>query len=156
MVYIIRLRPLLISLGTSLGTGFFAVILNVSGFSHYAALRLPPGAPSGWVMGVMWTLLSFLTGISAYLLWQTDSPKRQMGLRLYGIHLLVNFLWPVFFFTLHWYFFSFLWMVLLGGIVTAMVRTLWAVQRLAAGIQIPYLIWVVFTAYINFGVFVMN
>ncbi len=156
MLYIIRLRPFLISLGTSVGTVFFAMLLNASGFSRYESLYLPPGAPSGWVLGAVWMVLSVLMGVSAYLLWQSDSPKRRRGMRLYIAQLVVNFLWPVWFFTLRWDFFSFLWVLLLGVLVAAFVRTLLAVQRIAAYLQIPYLVWLVFTAYWNFGVFVLN
>lgn len=156
MVYIIRLWPLLISLGTSLGTGLFSALLNAQGITGYSMLPLPPGAPPGWVFAVVWTLLYGLMGFSAYLVWQSDSPLRRQGLRLYAAQLIVNFLWPVFFFTLRWNFFSFLWLLLLSTLVAVMFRSFLAVCRLAAYLQIPYLIWLAFAAYLNLGVFLLS
>lgn len=156
MVYIIRLRPLLLHLGTSLATAFLAAILHGGGIPFYEGLRLPPGAPMGWVLGVVGTLLSVLMGLCSYLLWQSDSKKRRRGLRLYAAQLAAGFLWPFFFFTLHWAFFSFLWVLFLGGVAVALLRTLWEVHRIAAYFQIPYCLWLAFTAYWTFGVFVLN
>ncbi len=155
-MYIIRLKPLLISLGISLGTGLLSGLFTSGSMGFYQQLARPPLSPPGWVFPVVWTALYFLMGISAYLIWQSQSPERSRALTLYAIQLAVNFLWPIFFFCLHWIFFSLLWLAALWVLVLWMIRSFSCIQKPAAYLQIPYLIWLTFAAYLNLGVFLLH
>ncbi len=95
-------------------------------------------------------------GISAYRVWVSSSPERKKALRAYGVQLLINAVWPVIFFRCEAYFAAFLW--LLGLLVAAavMVRRFARVGPLAARLQIPYLLWLLFAAYLNLGVWLLN
>ncbi len=155
-MYIIRLKPFLISLSISLGVGLFAGLLTSGSTDFYQEIQLPPLSPPRWIFPVVWTGLYLLMGLSSYLVWNSESPARHRALTLYGIQLGVNFLWPIFFFCLHLIFFSFLWLAFLWILVAFLTRAFLKVNKLAAYLQIPYLIWLTFAEYLNLGVFFLN
>ena len=96
-------------------------------------------------------------GISASLVSQTTtSQERNRGLNLMIAQLIVNFFWPLFFFNLQAFGLSLVWLLLLWGLVLWMILTFRKVSPLAALLQIPYLIWLTFAAYLNAGVWYLN
>ena len=155
-MYIIRLKPFLVSLSISLGVGLFAGLLTSGSVDFYQEVQLPPLSPPRWMFPVVWTFLYLLMGLSSYLVWNSESLARHQALTLYGVQLGVNFLWPIFFFCLHWIFFSFLWLAFLWILVAFLIRAFLKVNKLAAYLQIPYLIWLTFAGYLNLGVFFLN
>ena len=72
------------------------------------------------------------------------------------IQLVVNFFWPLIFFNAQAYGFALIWLVLLWALVLAQILLYRKVDRLAAVLQIPYLLWLTFAAYLNFAVWQMN
>ena len=117
----------------------------------------PPLSPPGWVFPVVWGLLYALMGISAARIAHLEpAPARNRGLNLYIIQLAVNFFWPLFFFNAQVYGFAFLWLLLLWGLVLWMILYFWQADRKAALLQLPYLLWLSFAAYLNLGVWRLN
>ena len=84
------------------------------------------------------------------------SEARRSALWLYGAQLLVNVVWSVLFFNLETYGFAFAWLVLLWALIVAMTLRFRELDRSAARLQIPYLIWVLFAGYLNYGVWMLN
>ena len=60
------------------------------------------------------------------------------------------------FFNLETYGFAFVWLVLLWALIVAMTLRFRELDRTAANLQIPYLIWVLFAGYLNYGVWMLN
>ena len=85
-----------------------------------------------------------------------DSGKKQIALRLYLIQLAVNFVWPLLFFNAQAFGLAFVWLLLLWGLVVAMLFAFYDVAPLAAWLQLPYLLWLTFAAYLSFGVLLLN
>ena len=75
---------------------------------------------------------------------------------LYFAQLAVNFFWPVLFFRFGWRLFALIWLILLIVLVWRMVRAFWRVLPAAGALQIPYLVWLLFAAYLNAGVWALN
>ena len=123
-----------------------------------SSFEKPPFSPPGWLFPVVWTILYTLMGISSYLISESDADTsdKTKALTLYGYQLLVNFLWPIFFFSFQWYLFSFFWLLLLWVLVFLMIRTFWNISKPAAYLNIPYLLWLTFAAYLNLGVWWLN
>ena len=120
-------------------------------------VRKPPLTPPGCVFGAVWTVLYALMGISGALVYLSpESEQRQRGINLFLVQLAVNFFWSLIFFNAAAYGFAFAWIVLLWGLIIAMVITFYQVKPLAAWLQVPYLLWVTFAAYLNFGVWLLN
>ena len=117
----------------------------------------PPLSPPGWVFPVVWAILYALMGIGAAKVYQAPASKtRSMGLNLFITQLVVNFFWSPIFFNLQDFGFSLLWLLLLWGLVLWMILAFRKVKPLAAKLQIPYLLWLTFAAYLIFGVWCLN
>ncbi len=141
-----------------LAVGGLAAFLTRDAMASFESLEQPPLSPPGWVFGVAWTFLYTLMGISYYLLMQAggnQEEKKEAGF-LYFLQLAVNFLWPIFFFGKGWYLFSLVWLILLWILVFNMIRKFGEISLRAGQLQIPYLVWLTFAAYLNAGVWWLN
>ena len=138
--------------------GGLASFLTRGGMDVFMQLNQPPLSPPGWVFGVVWTILYILMGVSSYLVIQSGAEEEVVNkaLSVYVYQLIVNFLWPTFFFNFGWYLFSFLWLVLLWVLVLIMIIRFYNISKLAGILQIPYLIWLTFAGYLNLGVWLLN
>ena len=146
------------SIALPLLVGAVAGFLTRNAMKDFEALNQPPLSPPGWLFPIVWTILYILMGISAYLIKVADAPKEEIddALTLYRYQLIVNFLWPVFFFNFEWYLFAFIWLILLWVLVIMMIKMFSKISKPAAYLNIPYLIWLTFAAYLNFGVWWLN
>ena len=117
----------------------------------------PPLSPPAFLFPIVWGILYALMGISAARVSQTlPSPERSKGLNLFVIQLVVNFFWSLIFFNARAYGIAFLWLLLLWALVLMMILQFRRVDEWAAKLQLPYLIWLTFTAYLNLGVWYLN
>ena len=153
-----NIKKLLVCIAIPLSVGGIAGLLTRTGAQVYATMAKPPLSPPAILFPIIWTLLYTLMGISSYLVWtkSDDSPASDRAKSLYFYQLIVNFLWSFFFFGFRWYFFSFLWILLLWGLVAAMIKAFSNISKAAAYINIPYLLWLTFAAYLNLGVWLLN
>ena len=151
-------RLLFICIAIPLIVGGVSALLTKNSMMAFEQVAQPPLSPPAWLFPVVWTILYALMGISSYMILASDSGNEEKGeaIRLYAYQLLVNFLWPTFFFNFEWYLFSFLWLVLLWILVFFMIRKFYEMNRLAAYMNISYLIWLTFAAYLNIGVWWLN
>ena len=97
-----------------------------------------------------------LMGISIYIIMQSKRKLKKNARLIYYIQLITNALWSPIFFGFEEYFLAFLWMLMLIVFVITMILTFYKISKKAAYIQIPYLLWLLFASYLNFGVFVLN
>ncbi len=117
----------------------------------------PPLSPPAILFPIVWTVLYALMGIGAarvYLAYPSD--ERSKGLFFFVLQLAANFLWSFIFFRAQAFGFAFIWILFLWILILGMILNYSKVDRLAAYLQIPYLIWVTFAAYLNLGVFILN
>ena len=125
--------------------------------AYSQAIVQPPLSPPGWVFPVVWTILFALMGIGAARIYLAPPSKaRSRGLNLFIAQLVVNFFWSPVFFYLQAFGLAFFWLLLLWGLVIWMILTFRKVDRTAANLQIPYLLWLTFAAYLNAGVWYLN
>ena len=153
-------KALVISILIPLAVGTAAGLLSMGGMESFGAMNQPPLSPPAWLFPIAWTILYTLMGISSYLIYTSEEPKesnlKNQALSTYGYQLLVNFLWPVFFFNFQWYFFSFLWLVFLWILVLKMILEFGKINPIAALLNVPYFLWLTFAAYLNLGVWLLN
>lgn len=119
-------------------------------------LQKPPLSPPGWLFPIVWTLLYVMMGLASYLIVVSKDARRFRALSLYGYQLTANFLWPIFFFDFGWYLFSFAWILLLWFLILATIIRFYQISKPAAYLMLPYLAWVTFAAYLNFGIWRLN
>lgn len=117
----------------------------------------PPLSPPAFLFPIVWGILYALMGISAARIRTAEpSPERNRGMNLFIIQLAVNFFWSLIFFNAQAFGFAFLWLLLLWGLVLWMILTFYKVDPIAAWMQLPYLLWLTFAAYLSFGVWYLN
>lgn len=149
---------LIICITIPLLVGGVAAFLTRNSMEVFDMVTKPPLSPPAWLFPVVWTILYTLMGISSYLILTADAGKSETeaAIRVYIYQLVANFLWPTFFFNFGWYGFSFLWLLLLWGLVITMIFKFKDISRIAAYLNILYLIWLTFAAYLNFGIWTLN
>ena len=134
--------------------GLLAGLLSADATKLYAQLAVkPPLSPPGWLFPVVWSILYALMGVGAGLV---SGEKSGVALNLMVAQLVVNFFWPLLFFNAGAYGFAFLWLILLLILVVWMTLEFWKRDPLAGKLQIPYILWLLFAAYLNAGVYVLN
>lgn len=151
-------RLLALCIAIPLLVGAVSALLTGGGMEGYALMEKPTLPPPAWLFPVVWTILYILMGISSYLILISEADKKQKegAIRIYTYQLIVNFLWSTFFFNFRWYGFSFFWLLLLWFLVLIMILRFREINKLAAYMNIPYLIWLTFAAYLNWGVWRLN
>ena len=151
-------KALIICLLIPLAVGGLAAALTMLSMEQVAALAQPPLSPPGWVFPVVWTILYLLMGWASFLIRKSDAPqaakKRTLG--LYGVQLVVNFAWPLLFFRAGLYGFALIWLVILLVLVAETMLAFGRIDRRAAWLLAPYLLWLLFAAYLNAGVWLLN
>lgn len=145
-------------IGLTEAVGALSGFLTRKGMDYFMAyVQQPPLSPPGWVFPVVWGTLYVLLGFGAARIYLSPEGKdRFWSLNLYIIQLTVNFFWSLIFFNARAYGFALVWLVLLWALVLAMIFQFRRVDKLAAWLQIPYLAWLTFAAYLNWGVWQLN
>ncbi len=124
---------------------------------YKAAVEKPPLSPPSGVFPIVWGLLYALLGIGAARIYMTPAgQKRSRCMGLYFTQLAFNFLWSIVFFNRQAFGFAFVWLLVLWGLILAMTVCFSGIDRRAAVLQIPYLLWVAFAGYLNLGVTLLN
>lgn len=138
--------------------GALAGLLAGNSFSFYKELAKPPLSPPGWFFPLTWAVLYALMGISAYIVHDTDTTdeKKRSAFIIYGAQLAVNFFWTIAFFRLRSIGLSVGVILLLLILIAAMILRFLCVSKAAAYLNVPYLLWTIFAAYLDIGVLVLN
>ena len=152
-----NLKKRLIYWAIPLGVGILATLLS-GGTDLYRTINQPPLSPPGWVFPVVWTALYLLMGEASYRVLTSGAQEQQIrsALTAYGIQLALNFLWPLVFFGWQLYLPAFFVLVALWIAIFITLRRFSAIDDKAGDLLIPYLLWVTFAGYLNFGVFLLN
>ena len=150
--------PYIIGIGSAVAVGALSGLLSMSGMERYSNTVLKPAlTPPDWLFPVVWTILYTLMGISAARIWLSPaSTERTRGLNLFVAQLIINFFWSPIFFNAQAFGFAVLWLMLLWALVLLMILTFSRIDKLAANLQIPYLIWLTFALYLNIAVWLLN
>ena len=150
-------KKLLLSLAIPLGVGALASLLT-GNYDLYTKLVQPPLSPPGWIFPIVWTALYLLMGYGSYRVWTApvDAALKKKALTLYAAQLAANFIWPLLFFGAQWYLVSLLWLAVLWVLILLTMRVFGQVDERASDLLIPYLLWVTFALYLNFGIWLLN
>lgn len=138
--------------------GFLSGWLTRQGSELYSqTIAKPPLSPPAIVFPIVWGILFLLMGIGAARVWLTPpSSDRTTALRVFLLQLAFNFFWSILFFNFQAFGFALVWLLLLWGLILWMIFAFRKVDSLAAWMQVPYLLWVTFAAYLNLGVWRLN
>lgn len=154
--------PGLPSLGDALLALGFVVGVNALG----ALPALFIGSDTGWIdrpwfyppeilFPVVWTLLFTLLGLALYRVWRRGTDRRdvRVALGVFGGQFALNLLWTPVFFGLQR---ADLGLAVILALWVGIVATILAfdrVDRVAAALVVPYLLWVSFAAVLNYAIY---
>lgn len=151
-------KKLLASLALCFGAeGFGGLFTARSVGTWYLTLQKPEFTPPGWLFGPVWTLLYLLMGLSLYLIWNArNTGMKKTAIVLFTVQLILNVSWSLAFFGMQ---------SIIGGLTIivalwlAIVSTIYRFQQIsrpAAGMLLPYLVWVSFASILNFALWRLN
>ena len=138
--------------------GALAGFLTRDGMELYKTQVIkPPLSPPALVFPIVWAILYALMGIGiARVVLSARSEERSDAIQVYLLQLAINFTWSIFFFHLRSYGGALLVLLFLLALIIWMILRFRRVDRPAAWLQIPYVVWVSFAAYLNAGVWLLN
>ena len=154
-----KIESYVISISSALAVGGLSALLTVGNMDLYSTINTPPLAPPAILFPIVWTILYVLMGISAAMIYNTETapmPQRKSALYTYVLSLFFNFFWSIIFFNMRNFLFAFIWLLVLLFLIIRTIMKYYKINPLAAYLQIPYLIWVTFAGYLNFAIWLLN
>ncbi len=138
--------------------GLLSAFLTRNNMDLYESIVRPAVAPPAILFPIVWTVLYVLMGIGSVLICLTpaEEPGKTRALFAYGLQLAVNFFWSILFFNQRAFLLSFLWLLLLWALILSMTLRFRPINKTAALLQIPYLVWVTFAGYLNLMIWLLN
>ncbi len=123
----------------------------------YVTLLKPSFNPPNYLFGPVWTILYLLMGISLFLILQTPKNEiKKKAIIYFGVQLFLNFCWSFLFFKFHLLGLAFVEIILIWISILLMIIVFQKINKIAAYIQIPYLLWVSFASLLNASIWFFN
>ncbi|MBK8608649.1 MAG: tryptophan-rich sensory protein [Chitinophagaceae bacterium] len=123
----------------------------------FTTIIKPSFNPPNSIFGPVWTLLYLLMGISFYLvLTSAKNAWRKKAIIIFSVQLFLNFCWSFLFFKFHWLGIAFIEILLIWLSIIMMITIFYKVNKTAALLQIPYLLWVSFASVLNGTIWWLN
>lgn len=151
----IRWKKLILCLLIPLAVGGISAFLTKNSMEIFKTLQKPPLSPSAKLFPFVWTILYLMMGLASYIVLMSKKPST-LGLILYGVQLFFNFFWSILFFNKELYLFSFIWLMIMWLLILATTILFYRSAKFAGYLMIPYLLWVAFAGYLNFGIYLLN
>jgi len=153
-IFITLLICLLIPLSIG-GISGFATAASITDW--YVTLNKPSFNPPNYLFAPVWTTLYSLMGISLFLVWRSpEGRNRNNALFIFAVQMILNFIWSFLFFKFNLIGVALVEIVLLWISILMMIIFFRRVSKLAAFIQIPYLLWVFFASVLNAAIWFLN
>ncbi len=147
-----------IGIAIPVAVGLLSALLTKDSMDIYKTIVQPPLAPPGILFPIVWSVLYVLMGVSSALVYNSEADKREkrIAFTFYGLQLVANFFWSILFFNQRLFLASFVLLVLLWALIIGMIISFYKINKPAALLQIPYLLWVTFAGYLNLAIYLLN
>jgi translocator protein len=124
----------------------------------YAALNKPFFNPPSWVFGPVWIMLYALMGISFFIIWKKGLNKKEnkIAVSLFSAQLVLNALWSIIFFGLQNILFALIEIIMLWIFLVITIIKFYKIDKRAAYLLVPYVLWVSFATILTFFIFILN
>lgn len=120
----------------------------------FEQLAKPAWNPPNWVFAPVWTTLYALMGIAAWRVWRTG--RGANALRLFFLQLSLNLAWSFLFFGAQSVDAALIDIICLWLAIVLTTIAFVRIDRLAAWLMVPYLLWVSFATALNGAIAWMN
>ncbi len=158
---------LAISIAIPLIAGIIGAIFTSESVSTwYQVIEKPWFTPPGWLFGPAWTTLYILMGISLFFVWKTlmtpttnnesQFGRKSVAFTAFGLQLMLNVLWSFFFFGLRSPQLAFAEIMILLISIAVTTIIFFRISKLAGGLMLPYMGWVIFASLLNLQVWLLN
>ena len=151
-----KAKPYIFSILLALTVGGLSALSTANNMNIYDKIVSPPLSPPGWLFPVVWTILFILMGISAAMIFTSDSVQKDDALFIYAVSLVLNFTWSIFFFNMQAFIVAFIILIALWLSIILTIIKYYKINKAAAWLQLPYLLWVTFAGYLNFAIILLN
>lgn len=124
----------------------------------YVQLNKPSFNPPNWIFGPVWSMLYTLMGISAALIWHKGWDKKMVrnAIYLFAAQLILNAFWSIAFFGMQSPLLALLVIIVLLILIIACIYFFKRIDKAAAFLLIPYLLWVSFASILNVSIVMLN
>ena len=152
-----RLLPILQFVVISFVVGYLSRVLQGTSMeAWYPGLVKSSLTPPGYIFSLVWGVLYLLMGISAGIVWSARTVYSLVLTVLFAVQLLLNLAWSFAFFWMRSPVAGILVLALLLACVAFYVIGCYNQSRVAAYLNIPYLMWLVFALYLNSYIVMSN
>jgi len=95
--------------------------------------------------------LFFLIGLSLYFAWMKAKPiQKKLVAEVFAVNLIFNIVWSILYFGLHNVLYAFIEIFILWISIVWMIIVTWKIDKKAAYLLVPYLLWVSFAIILNY------
>jgi len=138
--------------------GAAPAILGGPSSEWFASLEKPALFPPTWAFGVVWTLLFSLMGIAVYLVARNglDRGAVRLSLGLFVLQFAFNAAWTPVFFALERPLAALGVIAVLDILVAITIVAFARIERVAATLLVPYLLWALFATVLNYQFWALN
>jgi tryptophan-rich sensory protein len=151
------LLMLIAFLALCLGIGSLGSIPTAKGVREwYPHLRKPRGTLPNWIFGPVWTTLYVLMAVSAWLVWLEYGWGARAAMLIFLAQLALSLAWSGIFFGARQPGTAFFTIVVLWLAIVFNVFVFYWLNPIAALLLLPYLLWVTYAGYLNFGIWRLN
>ena len=131
----------------------FAIFTGNKAYDYY---NKPINLPS-IIFPIVWSILYLLMSVSYNKVTEISTDDKNDDLFLvYSSQLIINSLWTLIFFGLKLYLLGFIWILLLIIFVLRMIIKFYKVDKISGLLNIPYLLWLLFAAFLNISIYLLN
>ena len=145
---------------TCLAVGYISSIVTRENIpTWYALINKPFFTPPNWVFAPVWTLLYIMMGFAAGSVWNkidTDEANVKKAFLFFLIQLALNALWSFLFFGLQNPFLASIEIILLWLMIFETYKQFKNIDKLAANLLLPYVVWVSYATLLTIGVWYLN
>ncbi|MDD4358862.1 MAG: tryptophan-rich sensory protein [Candidatus Pacebacteria bacterium] len=124
--------------------------------TYYLDLNKPFFSPEPFVFGIVWSILYLLIALSAFIYFMEAKKDYKKGLTLFGVNLILNALWSYFFFGMRNPMLGLIEIIISIGVTAINIYLFNKKSKKAALLMLPYFLWIIFAAILNYAVIVLN
>lgn len=148
----------LISIAIAEGVGILSSLLTKDTMQKYKELVQPSFSPPGWLFPIVWSILFLVMGIASYRIYISGYQKAKVknALVFYVTQLVFNFFWTIIFFRFDLKGFAFVWIIILLSLIIITTLKFYKIDKIAAYLMIPYILWVGFASFLNLAIWQLN
>lgn len=123
----------------------------------YAGLKKPSWTPPRLAFPIVWPVLYVMIAIAGWRIWEVPSSElRTWCLIAYSVQLALNAAWSPVFFGGHKVFGGLVTILALDIVLSATIVAAWQLDRPAAFLLMPYLLWTLFATALNASIWKRN